>query len=169
MAQIATKTVETFENSGLSEGEAKVQALRLEGKSQSEIAQILGLEVGTVKSYCARIDDKDISLPHISRVDSHARVTPEEDRAVVIWFDNGAKLRYRVRERGDGGTTMYEEVFRADDPDSVYESFDVTVEPEDLEEAALETIAEYLAMREEPETVRKDWSHVFEALTLIPA
>ena len=110
-----------------------------------------------------KIDKKGVALPHISKVETHARVTPEEDRAVIVWFENDAKLQYRVDEHE---STVYEEVFRADDPHSVYESFDLMVEPEEVEEAALETISEYLDIREEPETVRKDWSHVFEALTL---
>lgn len=169
MARVADTTVETFQNSGLSEGEARVHALRLDGLSHSEIAQTLDLEVGTVKSYCARIDKKGVSLPHISKVETHARVTPEDDRAVVIWFENGAKLRYRVREHEDGETTVYEEAFRADDPHSVYESFDLALDAEEIEEAALETISEYLNIREDPEAVRKDWPHVFEALTLVSA
>lgn len=169
MARVADTTVETLQNSGLSEGEARVHALRLDGLSHSEIAQSLDLEVGTVKSYCARIDEKGVSLPHISKVETHARVGPEQDRAVIIWVENGAKIQYRARVEEDGETTVHEEVFRADDPDSVYDSFDLALGVEEIEEAALETISEYLNIREEPETVRKDWPHVFEATTLIAA
>lgn len=170
MATLTDATVETFESAGLSEQQARVQAIRLQGLTHEEIAEALDMELGTVKSHVARIDEKLENglqlLPGVSKIETHARVTPDDDRAVVIWFDNGAQLRYRAGPDG----TVYEETFRADDPNSVHESWDVAVDPDDLHEAALETLAEYVNVyRGDVETARKDWPHVYEALTVLPA
>ncbi|WP_458206141.1 sigma factor-like helix-turn-helix DNA-binding protein [Haladaptatus sp. NG-SE-30] len=43
---------------GLSPRQAEVQVLRMEGTTQEEIGDKLGLEVGTVKSHCHRVDQK---------------------------------------------------------------------------------------------------------------
>ena len=166
MANLNETTVKTFEDSGLSNGEAKVQTLRLQGLSHSEIADQLDIKTGTVASYCNRIDNnKTVRLPGISKIETTTRVSPEEYPAVVIWFDNGAKLRY-VNQNG----TVLKEVFKADDPDSVYESYDISVDPESMQEAALESIAEYINIyRDNLYATRADWPHVYESLLLIPA
>ncbi|MFB9804571.1 sigma factor-like helix-turn-helix DNA-binding protein [Haladaptatus pallidirubidus] len=44
--------------SGLSRRQAETQVLRMEGKTQAEIGEELGLGTGTVKSHCHRIDAK---------------------------------------------------------------------------------------------------------------
>lgn len=51
-------TVETLVHAGLSPRQAQVQVLRDGGRSQQAIADELGLDLGTVKSHCYRIDRK---------------------------------------------------------------------------------------------------------------
>ena len=167
MARINDATVETFTSGGLRKKQAQVHALRLQGLTQAEIADQLDMPKGTVKSHANRVDEKAAYLlPHVSKIEPRARVTPEEDRAVVIWFENGAKLQYRVDDRGD----VYEETFRADDPDSVYEQAAVPVAADELEEAALETLAMYINdYRTDMDALRTDWTPVYEAVTCLPA
>jgi 2-oxoglutarate dehydrogenase complex dehydrogenase (E1) component-like enzyme len=63
-----------------------------------------------------------------------------------------------------------EEVFQPDDSDSVYESYLLSLDASRLQEAALETIAEYInTYQNDPNSMRNEWPHVFEALTQIPA
>lgn len=168
MATLRPATVKTFQNGGLTEGEAKVQTLRLQDLSQKEIADHLDIELGTVKSYCNRIDtEKSFRLPGVSKIGTHAKVTADHDTAVVIWFENGAKLRYRA---DTSDKRVYEEVFKADDPYSVYETIGVAVDTDRLHEVALESLAEYInGYREMPERLRNKCPHLFEALTLLPA
>ena len=157
--------VETFMNtSDLTEAEAEVFVHRqLDGRGRAETAQLLDKDASTVDSLQQRYKQKEISLPSISKINTHERVGFNEDSAVVVYFENGAQLRYRADS--DEGT-VYEETIRADDPDSVYESMDVGIEATDMREAALESIAEYINVyQNDVDACVDDWPHVYESLT----
>ncbi|MFD1644403.1 helix-turn-helix transcriptional regulator [Haloarchaeobius litoreus] len=55
---VPSPTVATLVNAGLSPRQAQVQALRDGGNTQQAIATELGLDLGTVKTHCYRIDRK---------------------------------------------------------------------------------------------------------------
>lgn len=157
------KAIETFTNAGLTQAEAEVYVHReLMQLSREETRQQLEKESkSTVDSLHQNAKDK-AEMPAISKIETHARVTPQEDKAVVIWFENGAKLRYRVADN-----TVYEETFNAVDPHSVHESFDLAVNLDELEETALESVSEYINnYQDDPEALRKDWSNVYSAIAL---
>lgn len=67
-----TPMVGNLLRAGLSRRQAMVQALRLEGDSQSRIAAKLDNATGTIKSHCDRIDRKIEEARHlVDLVDSH--------------------------------------------------------------------------------------------------
>ncbi|GGL55285.1 sigma factor-like helix-turn-helix DNA-binding protein [Halocalculus aciditolerans] len=163
--------VETFvESSDMTTSEAEVYICRyLEGLTVAETQDRLDKSEQTVYNQASRAKKK-ARLPEVSKIETHARVTPMEDEAVIIWFANQAKLQYRVREHEDGETTVYEETAAADDPHTIVESFDVSIDADELRETALESLAEYInEYQDDPEACRRDCTHVFEALTLYGA
>lgn len=163
--------VETFQNSsGMSEGEAKVYVLRtLNGRSRSETADQLDKSEGTVDTQYQTAKAK-ARLPEVSQIDLHTTVAAMEDKAVIIWFENGAKLQYRVHEHDGGGTSVYEETAAADNPDCIVESVQSAISAEGIRGAALESLAKYInKYRDDPDACRQDWPHIFEATTLYSA
>jgi hypothetical protein len=159
--------VETFTNQGLSQREAEAYvSRRIAGLGRQEAARWLDIEPSTLDTLVERAKDKDPQLPGISKVDYPDSTKDREVAAARIWFENGAQLRYVKREHEDGTVTLSEETFGADDPHSVLESFEVGGEGDDVVAFALESISEYLQSYRDPETCRRDWPHVFEAITL---
>jgi len=174
MPTVPDETVETFEAAGLSEAEAKVQALRLQGLSRSEVADFLDVGVETVRPQWDRIDsDEPVRLSPVIHIEPDARVRADAEKAAISWtsgvvftFGNGAKLQYR---RSNIEETVYEDVFRADDPKDVSHSTNLVADPEEYREIALESLAEYVnTYRTDVEALREDWPSVYEALTLLP-
>ncbi|WP_158056189.1 LuxR C-terminal-related transcriptional regulator [Halorussus halophilus] len=53
-----SRTVAELVRAGLSDRQATVQTLRMAGHTQEQIGDELGMQVGTVKSHCGRIDQK---------------------------------------------------------------------------------------------------------------
>lgn len=158
--------VETFQNSsGMTEREAEAFVLRvLDGIHRQAAADRMGISKSTVDKHVHAAKQK-VRLPHIDEV---VRVSPrntgtDEGRAYEIRFPNGALLRYVWNgEKGE----IVESVNRADDPISTYRQFGVGGSEEELAEYALESISEYTRVyRDDWEACRKDWPHVFEALT----
>lgn len=159
--------VQTFQNSSaLSEGAAEAYVAReLEGMGRTEAARYLGINPSTLDTQHQRAKQKDIRFPEVSKIETTARVGPDRDPAVVIWFANDAKLQYRWN-----GNEIVEETAAAHDPGSVVESIAVGGDREELAEYALESLAEYLDVyREEPDVLRSDWPHVFESVTCYQA
>lgn len=157
-----TKAVETLTNNGMTDAEAETYIYRsLLGVTRGDTARELDKSASTVDELYRRAKDK-AKLPRISGIDTAARVGENEDRAVVIHFENGAKLQYRATDE-----TVLEESFSALNPHGAPQSMDIGVFPEDLHEAALESVGEYLNSYEmDPEACRADWSNVFEAVTM---
>ena len=98
----------------------------------------------------------DVDLPGISRLSYHR----EAGRTTATcWFETGAQLRYREREDG----SLIEEVFRADDPDSVYEKV-VVGHPDDHDDMTacaclVESLDVYHDFRhDDSQALRGDWS-----------
>lgn len=162
--------VALFENTGMSESEARAYVIReLHGLGRQEAAQTMDADPSTVDTLHQRAKQK-ATLPDIVRVDPNAETGHAERRAIEIWFENEALLRYVVREHETGEVAVYEEIYAADDPASLYEKFDISIEPDELERAALESLDEYVrTYKHDPEALRHDWPHVFEAITLYGA
>lgn len=161
--------VETFQNSSdMSEAEAEVYVLReLAGWSRGDTARELDKSESTVDTQL-QAAKKKARLPEITKIEPHKRV--RGDDAVDIWFANDARLRYRAREDDDGETTIVEQTYRADDPDTVWEEFDLALDGDELHEVALETVAEYInEYRNDIDACRFDWAHVLEATTVFEA
>lgn len=157
--------VETFQNSsGLSEREAQVYvARRIDNRGRKETAQWLDIEPSTVDTLLDRAEKKSPQLPSVTKVEYPDHNRPDGVvEAATIWFENDAALMYRLYDDG----TLREETYGADDPHSVLESFDVGGEDDNVAEFALESLAEYLQSYRAPEDCRRDWPHVFEAITL---
>lgn len=132
---------------------------------RKEAARYLDVEPSTLDTQHQRAKTKGVRLPGVSKIETAARVGVDEDPAVVIWFANDAKLQYRWN-----GEEIVEETAAADDPRTVVESFGVGGERDRLAEYALESLAEYLnEYREDIDACRRDWPHVFEALTCCQA
>ena len=159
--------VETFQNAGLTPTEAKVWVLReLEGVGRSDAAEHLGMSPTNVDTHHQNAKGKDLELPHVTRIETDVSVKATPDQAVDVWLANGAKIRYRADS--DEGT-VYEEVFRAGDPDTVHSSDDLELVADDLKAVALESIKLYLQFRTDIEALREKMPNVFEAITLYPA
>jgi len=162
--------VETFQNSGhMSEAEAEVYVLRfLNGLSRREVADQLDKSESTVDTQYQSAKKK-AQLPAIDTVKrvSATNTGYEEDIAYEIWFENESMLRYVWNEeRGQ----IIEDTIAADDPHSIYKSFEVGGSEDELAEYTLESITEYTqTYRDDPKACRKDWTHVFEAITLYGA
>lgn len=159
--------VETFANhSDMTEREAEAYVWReIRGVRRAEAAEQMDVSENTLDNQLQAARQK-VSLPPISKIETHTFVSPEKLPAVVIWFANGAKLRYVEEEDG----TVNEQTYRATDPDSVYESYDIGVDPEEMREAAFESVAEYINVyQDDVDAIRRDWPHVFEAIVLFGA
>jgi DNA-binding CsgD family transcriptional regulator len=162
--------VETFQNSSdMSEAEAEVYVLRfLNGVSRSEAADQLDKSESTVDTQYQSAQKK-AQLPNIDTVKrvSATNTGYDEGAAYEIWFENESMLRYVWNEeRGH----IFEDTIAADDPHSIHKSSDVRGSQDELAEYTLESIIEYTrSYRDEPEVCRKDWPHVFEAITLYGA
>jgi len=162
--------VETFANEGLSQREAEAYvSRRIAGLGRQEAARRLDIEPSTLDTLVERAKGKNPQLPSISKVDYPDATKGREVAAARIWFENGAQLRYVKREHEDGTVALSEETFGADDSHSVLESFGVGGADDGVASFALESISEYLQSYRDPETCRRDWPHVFEALTLVTA
>ena len=163
--------VETFmDSSDLSRGEAEVYVLReLDTFGRKETAERLGKDPSTVDTLLQRAKAKDPKLPAISEVRYPGTTNGVETQAATIYFENGAILRYAKAEHEDGTVTLTEETVGADDPHSVLDTFEVGGEGDNVAEFALSSISEYTRSYRDPETCRKDWSPVFEAITLYEA
>lgn len=163
-AQFET-AVETFQNnSEMSGAEAEVfVARRLAGWSRSYAADELGKSENTIDNQLGSATKK-AKMPAISKVESHKRVSG--DRVVDIWFENDARLRYRATDSEPDRSTILEETFRADDPETVYSSGDLAVEPDELHEVALESISMFVNdYKDDLDAFESDWTNLFEALT----
>jgi len=162
--------VETFQNSSdMSEAEAEVYVLRfLDGLSRSETADQLDKSESTVDTQYQNAKSK-AQLPDIDVVkrESSKNTGFEEGESYEIWFDNQAMLRYVWN---DERQEIVENTVAADDPHSIQQSFEVGGSEDELAEFALESIEEYTRnYRDDPKACRKDWSPIFEAITLYSA
>jgi DNA-binding CsgD family transcriptional regulator len=162
--------VETFENSSdMTTAEAEVYVCRaLEGLSRSQTADRLGKSESTVDTQFQSAKQK-AQLPEIDAVkrQSPRNTGYDEGMAYEIRFANGAQLRYVWNEDHDA---IYEDTVAADDPHSIYKSFDLGGTEDELAEYTLESIEEYtMSYRDDPEACRTDWTPVFEAITLYEA
>lgn len=169
MAQQTDITTETFTDAGLSPEQSKVQKLRMEGLTHNEIARQLQKEPGTVKSHINRIDEKINNndarlLPEVSKIETTARVGEQERPSIIIWFDNDTALRYTWNTETEN---IEEETYHNG---VVHDSYPISGDREQLHEYTLETLAEYINIyRDDFESLRNDWPHVFELLTGIEA
>lgn len=156
--------IEAMVSNGLSQRQAEVQALRLQEIPQKQIADILDMELGTVKSHCHRVDgklDEGVRiLPEISKIEYPARVGERKRPAVIIWFQNDTALRYVWYD--EKGSILEETVYKG----IVHDSYDVGGDRDQLEEYALMTVAEYInEYRDNVDALRRDWPAVFEGIT----
>lgn len=157
--------VDTFQDSsGMSEPEAEVFVAReLAGWNRSYTAETLQKSTSTVDNQ-HQAAKKKVRMPEVAKIETHKRHVG--DRVVDIWFPNDARLRYRATDSDPDRDTILEETYRADAPDSVHESFDLAVDPDELHETALESVAMYInEYREDFEAFQFDWNNVFEAIT----
>lgn len=96
-------------------------------------------------------------LPAITKIETTARVGPEERPAVVIWFENDTALRY-VWVDGEIQEQTYVNGV-------VHDSFKLGGERDQLAEYALESISEYVqSYRDDPAACEMDWPHIHEML-----
>jgi len=102
------------------------------------------------------------TLPRVSKVESTARVTPDREPAVVLWFAPGDRaLRYHWSP--DEGEILEETYYDG----VVHDSWGVGGSRDELAEYALESLAEYINhYREYPDDCRQDWPGVYELLTV---
>lgn len=148
--------IDAFEKGGMTESEATVYVYRkLAGFDRHETAERLEKSPSTIDTQYQRAKKK-AALPHISKIDA------DWGECITLWFENDAQLRYRWDGEG-----IVEETFLANDPHSVYDSVGLGGEQDELSEFTLAAIEQYInTFRDDPEACRKDWTPVYEAITL---
>jgi len=106
------------------------------------------------------MQDSDIEFVHADRT----LATDERQDCVRIWFDNGAHIRYQLRDE----TAVTEAVYRADHPSSVWDSVNLSLTHggrEDFIACVESSLNEYLSSRRD--TVgdfEGDWTLVYEII-----
>lgn len=99
-------------------------------------------------------EEYETGLPSVSKRES-------DENSATAWFENGAKLRYRVTQDG----RVVEETFPETDPHSVWESADVTgsrdddPDPEEYLDESLDVYAGLDTMAD----LDAGWTSLYEA------
>lgn len=100
-------------------------------------------------------DEFENGLPSVSKRES-------DDNSATAWFENGAKLRYRVTQDG----RVLEETFGPSDPHSVWESANVTGskdEDPDPGEYLEVSLGVYRSDMDNMADLKSDWTPLYEA------
>lgn len=106
------------------------------------------------------MQDSEIEFVNADRTIS----TDERQDCVRIWLENGAHIRYQLRDE----TTVTEAVYKADDPSSVWDSYNITLHHgrrEDFIACVENSMDEYLDDRYETvEDFEANWTLVYEII-----
>jgi len=102
----------------------------------------------------------EADLPKVSSIDYPAHAGEEKNPAVIIWLEPGDRAIQYVWD--DGAGEILEETYHGG---CVHDSLGVGGSREDLEEYALQTVAEYMDLREDPNALESDWPHVYDLAT----
>ena len=158
--------IETFANhTDMTGREAEVFVLRkLTGIHRAAVAEQLGISENTVDNHLAHAKEK-AKLPNIDSVDRVGASKTGDDEGVAwdIWWPNDARVRYVWNRAAE---EIHEQTYRADDPDTVHNSWGVGGSEDEVAEFALTTLQEFTQeWRDDLDACVFDMPDLFEAVT----